>query len=203
MNQLIDISGTSALTETLGAGTFAQRPVGELARFTAECRGTVCLLHVSGEVDISNSAELDAAIAGISQEHSRLVLVSFVDCIFADCSCLGVVVRQFERLAARLLIIAPPASGLGRILDMASLTTRLPVHDSVRQALLAIVSGPGAALGELSTWKSLDTTGDHRLAKLSALQVTGKSEDTPCAATARRSVQPFRAQGAASGSPAA
>jgi anti-anti-sigma factor len=161
MDQFPGILGTSAWTATLGVGRFEQRSITELARFKAECQGTVSLLHVSGEVDISNSRALDAAIAEASRANEGAILVSFVDCRFADGSCLRVLIRQFNLLSSRLLIVAPPGSGLRHILDVASLTSKLPVYDSLRQAHLAIASDLCGLLGALAMWRPPEAMRDR------------------------------------------
>lgn len=143
---------TSASTIVPKANRIEREPLSEVVRFKPECQGTVCLLHVSGEIDSFNSLELDAAIAGVAQAHRGALTVSFVDCSFADCSCLRVLIRQFKLLGARLSIVAPPASALGRHLDITHLITTLPVHGSLREAYLAISSDPRGSLGDLALW---------------------------------------------------
>jgi len=144
-------AGQGTGSAKFGTASFEPEPLAEPACFEARYVGTVCLLDVSGEVDAFNSPELDAAIAGVAQAHRGAVVVSFVDCSFADCSCLTVLIRQFKQLAARLLIVAPPATALGRILRLAKLTSVLPVHSSLLQAYLAVSPDPSASLLELAS----------------------------------------------------
>jgi anti-anti-sigma factor len=114
----------------------------------------MCILRVRGEVDTSNSLALEAAIAGASQAHRGVVLVSFVECTFADCSCLSVLIRQFKTLPQRLMIVAPPASRLRRLLDLASLAAALPVYDGLRPAKHAMAPDSGDSAGAPAAWKS-------------------------------------------------
>jgi stage II sporulation protein AA (anti-sigma F factor antagonist) len=86
----------------------------------------------------STSAELEAKIAELGREQRGEILVSFVLCNFIDCSGLRILIRQFKQLGKRLLIVAPPAGALHRILDLTGLTTVLPVHKGLREAYLAI-----------------------------------------------------------------
>jgi len=141
----------SRQTRFLGRRIECARPI-ERARFATTCLGTVCLLEVTGEVDLFNSPALEAAIADASTAHRGTVLVSFAGCTFADCSALSVLIRRFIDLSTRLVIVAPPATALGRILDLANLTARLPVHTSVRRACVAISRDPNANLGDLTLW---------------------------------------------------
>jgi anti-sigma B factor antagonist len=131
---------------------------GEALRFDVKRVGTVSVVRVNGEADIFTSPALDGAIAGASRAHRGTIVVSFVDCTFADCSSLNVLIRQYKRLAARLQIVAPPATALGRILGLTKLTGVLPVHGSLRAAYLAILSDPHASLGNLANWRSQSST---------------------------------------------
>lgn len=76
-------------------------------------------------------------------------MVSFVDCSFADGSCVGVLFRRCQLLGARLSIVAPATSALRRILDVTDLTTALPAHMSLRRARLAMSSDSHASTGRL------------------------------------------------------
>lgn len=123
-----------------------------LVRFRSECRGSVCILHVAGAIDTVNSADLDAAIAAISHEHRGVVLVSLVHCELADGFALRVLLKQSEALGPRLLIVADHAGTLARLLDMTSLTTRLPVYKTLHAAFYDLSSDPGRSLGDLGVW---------------------------------------------------
>ena len=125
----------------------SQRPA-----FAAKRLGTVCLLDVSGEIDFYSSPALEIAMASAACGHGGAVVVSFAGCSFVDCSCMSVLIRQFKKLVTRLFIIAPLATALGRLLDMAQLRSSLPVHSSLRQAYLALSSDPDRSLGDLATW---------------------------------------------------
>jgi anti-anti-sigma factor len=127
---------------------------GEDLHYQIKRVGTVSVLALSGEVDIFNSPYLDRVIASVSRAHRGTIVVSFIDCTFADCSCLNVLIRQYNKLTTRLQIVAPPATALGRIVELTELAGVLPVHDSLREAYLALLSDPHAPLGNLSTWRS-------------------------------------------------
>jgi anti-anti-sigma factor len=137
MKSLGETLGTSAFTERFGAGKIGLRSFSDV-RFDVDRSGAACLLHVSGEIDIYNSAELEAKIADLGREQREEILVSFVHCSFIDCSGLRILLRQFTLLGNRLLIVAPPASALCRILDHTGLATVLPVHTGLREAYLAV-----------------------------------------------------------------
>ena len=122
------------------------------ARFRSECRGSICILHVTGAIDTVNSAEFDAAISAISREHRGDVLVSLVHCELADGFALRVLLKQSETLGSRLLIVADRAGTLPRLLEMTSLTTRLPLYKTLRAAFYDLSSDPTRSLGDLGVW---------------------------------------------------
>lgn len=181
MNQLPGL-GTGVSSDSFGAFGAAKkekRAFSELARFIVDCRGTLCLLHVSGDVDISNSSALEAEIESASRAHRGAVVASFVDCKFADCSCLSALIRQFKLLPARLLIVAPPASRLRRLLDITCLTAALPVYDDVRAAQLAVSSDLGGPLGALPMWKSSEAKRARLDEMMLALQGSPRFQTDP------------------------
>jgi anti-anti-sigma factor len=126
----------------------------DLARFKVECCGATCIVRVSGAIDFSNSRALETALADVFRAHRGIAVVSFVDCTFADCSCLSVLIRQSQLFPARLVIAAPPGGPLKRLLDIALLNAGLTVYDGLRAAKLAISPEPPAALGVLASLKS-------------------------------------------------
>jgi anti-anti-sigma factor len=122
------------------------------ARFRSECRGSICILHVTGVVDAVNAAELDVAIARIASEHRGDVLVSFVHCDLADGFALRVLLTQVEALGSRLLVVADLAGRLPRLLAMTSTTARLHVYATLRAAFYDLSSDPTRSLGDLRAW---------------------------------------------------
>jgi anti-anti-sigma factor len=122
------------------------------ARFRSECRGSICILHVTGVIDAMNAVELESAIQAISREHRGDVLVSFVHCELADGFALRVLLRQAEALGPRLLIVADLAGRLTRLLEMTSVGTRLSVYQTLRAAFYALSTDPARSLGDLGAW---------------------------------------------------
>jgi anti-anti-sigma factor len=121
-------------------------------RFRNECRGSICILHVTGVIDAVNAAELETAIQRIAREHRGDVMVSFVHCELADGFALRVLLKAAEGLGSRLLIVADRAGPLQRLLETMSLTTRLLVYPTLRAAFYDLSSDPSRSLGDLGTW---------------------------------------------------
>jgi anti-anti-sigma factor len=132
----------------------SQGPLRRLAGFTVVCCGRTCVVRVIGEVDISNSPALENILATLFRAHRGVVVASFVQCTFADSSCLSVLIRQCKAQPARLVIIAPPANPLRRVLDRTSLAAALPVFDTLRRAELAVTADAGIPRDLLAKWKS-------------------------------------------------
>ena len=111
--------------------------------FRVEHFGEVCIVRAVGDVDLANSAKLEKAMEEACVAHPGPVIASFVDCTFADCSCLNVLIRAFRTLGDRLHIVAPPRSILRRILDLTKMSLVLPIHDEFGGALLTACAPRG------------------------------------------------------------
>lgn len=102
--------------------------------FRLENLGKVCVVHVHGECDFANSGMLEGALKSAARDTFGVVIASFVECSFADCSCLGALIRQFKELGTRLMIVAPPKSSFRRILSLTGMGDVLPVFDELSAA---------------------------------------------------------------------
>jgi anti-anti-sigma factor len=103
--------------------------------FRIEHLGSVCIVRAVGDVDFANSAALQKTMEEASVTGSGPVIASFVDCTFADCSCLNVLIRSYNAIGDRLQIVAPPRTVLRRVLDLTKMSSVLPVHDEFSGAL--------------------------------------------------------------------
>lgn len=100
---------------------------------TGATGGTV--VHVTGEVDLATTPQLQAALASRS-EGSGLV-IDLTECTFVDSSCvrlLASVTRETEAAGGRTAVVATDL-GVLRMLEITSLDTLLPVYPSVEDAL--------------------------------------------------------------------
>ncbi len=105
--------------------------------FRIEHLGSVSIVRAIGDVDFANSSVLQKTMDEASVGASGPVIASFVDCTFADCSCLNVLIRAFNTIGDRLQIVAPPQSVLRRVLDLTKMSSVLPVHDEFSGALFS------------------------------------------------------------------
>lgn len=92
------------------------------------------VLDVVGEVDLGTSGELEAALAAVPGDVSRIV-VDLARITFLDSSALNALVRQEKVLAARgvaLTLVIPPGSPATEIFKLTHLTetfTIVPTFD--------------------------------------------------------------------------
>jgi anti-anti-sigma factor len=127
-----------------------ERPVS--ARFRSECRGSICILHVTGVVDTVNAPELEEAIERVAREHRGDVLVSFVHCELADGFALRVLLKAAESLGSRLFVVADRHGRLSRLLELTLLTARVPVYPTLPAAFFDLSSDPTRSLGDVREW---------------------------------------------------
>jgi anti-anti-sigma factor len=122
--------------------------VTELARVEAEQRGLLCVIHLHGEVDISNDKEVLAAIE-MAVPHSALrLIVDLTHTTYLDSAGLALLFRLAERLQARrqqMEIVAPVESPVRTVLELTGLPRVIPVEarleDAVRESEPGIRDG--------------------------------------------------------------
>jgi anti-sigma B factor antagonist len=116
-------------------------------RLSSEQRGGSVVVAVSGELDLITSRELDEQITLARRESSRIVL-DLAGVEFMDTSSLAVIVGHWKRLQAAggSLQLAGARYRYTKTLWITGLADRLPMHDTVEQALAA--DSQAAAGGE-------------------------------------------------------
>ena len=114
-------------------------------RFSTEPRGTSVVVAVQGELDITSRQRFDDCLSEAAASSDRVVLdMSAVD--FMDTSALAVIVGHWRRQAAAggMFLLAGARYRYTRALWITGLADRLPMYDSVDEALAA--AGPAPAL---------------------------------------------------------
>ena len=104
---------------------------------TAE-RGDHAVVGLHGELDLSDSAGITAALAGVMAGHLEII-VDLTGLDFIDCSGLWVLSRAQEQAtrAGGGLLLAAPQQLVLRVLHLTGLVDVLSVYASVPQAELA------------------------------------------------------------------
>ena len=103
----------------------------ELARVEAEHRGELCLVHIRGEVDISNAREVTAAVeAAIPNGHPR-VAIDLTETTYLDSAGVQLLFVLADRLRVRrheLRLIVPAGSPIRAVLELTTLPKLIPTE---------------------------------------------------------------------------
>ena len=106
------------------------------AAFIREDFDAATVLHVFGEIDISNSGQFESSVHEATDlDGSRLTIIDLTGCSFIDSTALQVLVRSHNNLGDRLCVVVPEESMLQRIFKITSLGDRFPMAESVGQVL--------------------------------------------------------------------
>lgn len=111
----------------MAASTFAPVLVESLGRLT--------LVHVIGELDITNYVEFSEALERAASTNDGPLLVAFVECTYVDTSGLTALVAAHRKYGKRLHVISPLDSKTRRIFEATGLHRALLVHDNFRTGI--------------------------------------------------------------------
>jgi anti-anti-sigma factor len=121
-------------------------------RFSIEPHGASVVVSVQGELDITSSQRFDDCLSEAAAESDQVILdMSEVD--FMDTTALAVIVAHWRRQADEggQFLLAGARYRYTKALWITGLADRLPMHDTVGQALAALAAqaetGSGAANG--------------------------------------------------------
>jgi anti-sigma B factor antagonist len=121
-------------------------------RFSMEAHGDSVVVSVRGELDVTSSQRFDDCLSDAAGGSDRVILdMSGVD--FMDTTALAVIVGHWRRQVADggAFLLAGARYRYTKALWITGLADRLPMYDTVDEALAASGSGagtePGAAAG--------------------------------------------------------
>ena len=123
-------------------------------RFSMETHGTAVVVSAQGELDITSSQRFDDCLSEAAAESNQVILdMSEVD--FMDTTALAVIVAHWRRQADEggQFVLAGARYRYTKALWITGLADRLPMYDSVGEALAAQAAadeadaGSGAASG--------------------------------------------------------
>lgn len=109
------------------------------ASFKVEIVDGIPVIEVVGEVDMTNSHELEALLDQASRHVSSSIVVSLTGATYLDSKGVRLLLRSAERLRLirqRLLVVAPSGSVPRRILEIAGIDS-VPIFDTVDAAVKA------------------------------------------------------------------
>ena len=107
-------------------------------RVEEEQQGTLCLVRVHGEVDLSNAQEVSSAIGNAMGQEARRLVVDLSDITYLDSAGVALLLRLAERLRARrrqLYLVVPRGSPVRRVLDFTGLPRVIPLEARLEDAL--------------------------------------------------------------------
>jgi anti-anti-sigma factor len=116
----------------------------DLARVEGERQGTICLVRVHGEIDLSNAHEVSSAIGTVMGQEARWLVVDLSDITYLDSSGVALLLRLAERLQTRrrqLHLVVPRGSPVRRVLVFTGLPRVIPVEARLEDALAQCDSG--------------------------------------------------------------
>jgi len=95
------------------------------------------VLHVFGELDISNAKEFEDAVVSADPDigADRLLVIDLGSCTFIDSTALQVVVRAHQRHGDRMCAIVPEAGVIHRVFRITNLDSRIPIAESLSKVL--------------------------------------------------------------------
>jgi anti-sigma B factor antagonist len=114
-------------------------------RFSIEPHDASVVVAIGGELDVTSSQQLDDFLSEASPGRDRLILdLSGVD--FMDTSALAVIVSHWRRHvdSGGMFLLAGARYRYTKALWITGLADRLPMYDSVGEALSAARPDPGA-----------------------------------------------------------
>jgi anti-anti-sigma factor len=118
--------------------------VSNLARVEGERQGTLCLIRVHGEVDLSNAHEVSSEIGIVMGQEACRLVVDLSDITYLDSAGVALLLRLAERLRARrrqLHLVVPRGSPVRRVLDFTGLPRVIPLEARLEDALAQCHSG--------------------------------------------------------------
>jgi anti-sigma B factor antagonist len=115
-------------------------------RLSSEPRGDSMVVAVGGELDILTSRQLDEHLTRARRQHRRIVL-DLAGVEFMDTSSLAVIVGHWKWLQAAggMLVLAGARYRYTKTLWITGLADRLPLYDSVDEAVAAAAADPAQA----------------------------------------------------------
>ncbi len=129
--------------------------VHQLLSLSSERRDEYTIVRVSGNLDLVTRDQFDEYLTTARRENSRII-IDMSDVTFMDTGCLAVIIGHWKKLLAGSgkLILAGPKYRPAKALWITGLAYRLPLYDTVEEAISAgplageaVGPGEGAAAG--------------------------------------------------------
>jgi anti-sigma B factor antagonist len=108
--------------------------VTDLARVEASTVDGTPVVHVRGEVDLSNAALVRDAIGAAVPEDAVVVVVDLSDTAYLDSAGIAMIFRLAERLSVgrqELRLVVPPDAPIRAAIRLTNLDRVVPVQDRI------------------------------------------------------------------------
>jgi anti-sigma B factor antagonist len=112
--------------------------VNELARVESEQHGSLCLVRVYGEIDMSNDREVLTAIEVASARETVRLVVDLTHTTYLDSAGLSLLLRLAERMQARqqgLSVVVPVDSPVRTAFELTGLPAVIDVESRSEDAM--------------------------------------------------------------------
>jgi anti-anti-sigma factor len=106
----------------------------DLARVELSTVNGTPIVHVRGEIDLSNAAQVRDAIADARPHEATVVVVDLSDTGYLDSAGIAMIFRLGERLRnsrQELRLLVPPDAPIRTVLRMTKLDQVIPLQDSI------------------------------------------------------------------------
>ena len=110
----------------------------ELARVESEQHGSLCLVRVYGEIDMSNDREVLTAIEGAVARKTVRLVVDLTHTTYLDSAGLALLLRLAERIQARqqrLSVVVPVDSPVRRAFELTGLPSVIDLESRSEDAM--------------------------------------------------------------------
>jgi anti-anti-sigma factor len=122
--------------------------VSELAEIKSEQVGSVCLVRVRGEIDMSNASALSARIENAMPAGTPTLVLELSGTTYLDSRGVALLLRLGERLRGRrqeLRLVVPPEAPIRAVLDFTGVPAVMRVNDRLDDAFANDPSRSGSA----------------------------------------------------------
>ena len=124
-----------------------------LARMEMRTEGGAIVATVTGEIDISNAADLGSALEGAVPQRALGLVLDLSEATYIDSAGIHLLFRLGGRLTRRrqqLRVVVPETARIRKIVNLAGLAWTVPQDNSVAEALSNLKAEVTPQLGEES-----------------------------------------------------
>jgi anti-anti-sigma factor len=97
----------------------------------------ILIARLTGEIDLSNAAAVEDAIASATPNHATAIILDFTDLLYIDSAGIGLIYRLREKLQIRgqdLKLVIPSGSPAADALRMAGVAPHLQITATLQEA---------------------------------------------------------------------